>query len=121
MTDESSYISALPQQVRVKVVGAVDVIPLLTLNDDEAAEYGLLEAMNKAYEKISALEYLLKRFPKDYTFLQPTPEVITMNKNDVVKLIKFIKDRTKIDLYKTSVTLMYRSKTFLLSIEYPCG
>lgn len=121
MTNEQNYISVMPEEVRIKIVGAVDVDPQFTLNDDEAAAYGLQEAMQRAYEKISKSEQLLKRFPIDYTFLHPDPEIVVMKRNEALSLIRFIKERSKTDPYIAPVSFMYRAKTFLISIEHPCG
>jgi hypothetical protein len=121
MSMDQSYLSGMPEKVRVKVVGAININPQLTLSEEEATMLGLAEPIQRAYEKISMYEPLLKRFPKDYTFLQPEPEVVAMKRDDVVALIKFIKERSGIDPYLTPVALMYRSRTFLLSIEHSCG
>ncbi|MEM1517573.1 MAG: hypothetical protein QXQ02_01520 [Halobacteria archaeon] len=121
MVDEQNYVSVMPEQIRIKIVGAVDVDPQFTLSDNEAATYGILDAVQRAYEKICKSETLLKRFPIDYTFLHPEPEILVLKRNDVLSLIKFIKERTNIDPYKEPVSFTYRSKTFLLSIEHSCG
>lgn len=121
MVDEQNYVSVMPEQVRIKIVGAVDIDPRFTLDDNMAAMCGILGALRRAYEKICKSESLLKRFPIDYTFLHPEPEIIMMKKNDVLSLIKFIKERTNIDPYIEPVSFTYRSKTFLLSIEHSCG
>ncbi len=121
MSREQSYISVMPEKVRVKIVGAIDTNPQLTLSEEEVTILGLAEPIRRAYEKISMYEPLLKRFPKDYTFLQPEPEVVVMKRDDAVALIRFIKERSGIDPYLTPVALMYRSRTFLLSIEHSCG
>jgi len=121
MTKDHGYLSVMPEKVRIKIVGAIDIDPQLTLNDEEATILGLIEPIKRAYEKIIKHEPLLKRFPKDYTFLQPEPEIVAMKKGDAIALINFIKERTGIDPYATPVPLMYRSKTFLLSIEHSCG
>lgn len=121
MVDEQNYLSVMPEQVRIKIVGAIGIDPRFILNDNEAATYGILDAVHKAYEKICKYESLLKRFPIEYTFLHPEPEIIMMKRNDVLSLIRFIKERTNTDPYIEPVSFTYRSKTLLLSIEHSCG
>ena len=36
MTRGQSYLSVMPEKVRVKIVGAIDINPQFTLNDEEA-------------------------------------------------------------------------------------
>ena len=49
------------------------------------------------------------------------PEVVVMKRSDAIALIRFIKERAGIDPYLSPVTLMYRSRTFILSVEHSCG
>ncbi|MEM4573730.1 MAG: hypothetical protein QXF45_04250 [Candidatus Caldarchaeum sp.] len=112
---EKSYIDTSPGKIRVKIVHVSEATPDLYVDESELSTE-IVEALKRSRQTSSTTTY-----PREFEALNPAPTVVSLDTEDVEKLVALVKAKTGYSLYERAVKIGFDGGVFILAVEHHCG
>ena len=118
------YERNLPPTVRVKIVRVEDEAAEAELRDAPEPLLKALEAADEAYERrwrqIRENYGLDRESAEEFVWTNPEPAAVQLPKSQLQRLLTILGEKSR-KIYEKPIKIRHQGKTYLLSIEYPCG